>query len=202
MYRTDIFYMASNLITVSGPPASGTSTLCSHIKDELGGRVISGGEIFYQLAEEHDMTPSEFSDLAEENAEYDKKIDNRIKSIIEDHHNGDTDYDTLIVDSRLAGWHAEGKADLKIYLKAPSSVRAQRIDDREETVEDVEKRERSEKKRYMDYYDIDISDLSIYDIVIDTSSFSPTQVADISLLAVTNCEDVNSSYTNMFIHES
>lgn len=202
MYSADIFYMGSNLITVSGPPASGTSTLCDHIRDELGGNIVSGGEIFYQLAEEHNMTPTEFSDLAEENPEYDKKIDGRIKSIIENHTNNETEYDTLIVDSRLSGWHAEDKADLRIYLKAPPSVRAQRIDSRDETAEDVEKREQSERKRYMDYYDIDISDLSIYDLVIDTSQFSPSQVADISLLAVANCEDVNSNYNSMFIHES
>lgn len=194
--------MANNLITVSGSPASGTSTLCSRIKSELGGRVISGGEIFYQLAEEKNMTPTEFSDLAERNSEYDKKIDSRIKDIIEDHSNDETDYDTLIVDSRLSGWHAGDRADLKIYLKAPPSVRAQRIGDRDETSKQVQKREQSERKRYMDYYGIDVSDFSIYDLVIDTSQFSPKEVADISLLALTNCEDLNSSYDSLFVHES
>ena len=42
-------------------------------------------------------------------------------------------------------------------------------------------REKSEAKRYREYYGIDIDDESIYDLVIDTSDKSPDEIVNIIL---------------------
>lgn len=162
------------LVTISGPPASGTSTLSENIAQSLNFEVVNGGDIFRNIAEEKGLTLSELSELSEEDDSIDKEIDNRLKDTIQDHLSGERkpDGDGLIVESRLAGWHADGRADLSIYLDAPAEVRAQRISDRDETVDELKRREESEAKRYMDYYGIDIHDLSIYDMVIDTNDVS------------------------------
>ena len=62
-------------------------------------------------------------------------------------------------------------------VTCPFEVRVQRIASREEReYADVEhetrKREEFEKKRYMEYYDVDIDDMSVYDLVLNTSLFS------------------------------
>lgn len=174
--------MTGHVISVSGPPGSGTSTLAENLRDETGCDLVSAGDIFKQLARDHSMTVAEFSELAEETPEYDKMVDYEIERKVE---NGN--YDTgLIVDSRIVAWKLSDQVDLKIYLKSPVSVRSQRLEDREETVDDMIKREQSEEERYMDYYDIDISDLSVYDLIIDTSTFDKASVLDISLEAYRN----------------
>jgi len=40
----------------------------------------------------------------------------------------------------------------------------------------IREREKSEKRRYRDFYGIDLDDTSIYDIVIDTTSIPPEEV--------------------------
>lgn len=162
------------IVTISGPPASGTSTLSGNIAQSLNFEVVNGGDIFRRVASDKGLTLAELSELSEEDDSIDKEIDDRLEDIIEAHISGERepDGDGLIVESRLAGWHADGRADLSIYLDAPVEVRAQRISDRDETVEELKMREESEAKRYIEYYGIDMHDLSIYDIVIDTDDVS------------------------------
>jgi len=162
------------LVTISGPPASGTSTLTQNLAEELDFEVINGGDIFRRIASERNLTLAELTELSEEDDSIDKELDERLEQIINAHMAGERtpDGDGLIVESRLAGWHANGNADLSVYLHAPIKIRAERIDKREESVEELAEREKSEAKRYKQYYGIDISDLSIYDVTIDTSQSS------------------------------
>ena len=48
----------------------------------------------------------------------------------------------------------------------------------EDVKRQIREREKSEKKRYMDFYGIDMGDLSIYDVVIDTTSIPPQTVIE------------------------
>lgn len=171
--------MTDYVISISGPPGSGTSTLAENLRNKTGYDLVSAGDIFKQLAKDHNMTVGEFSNLAEETPEYDKMVDDEIQRKVET-----SDYNKgLIVDSRIAAWKLSDQIDLRIYLKSPVSVRSQRLEDREETVDEMIKREQSEAERYMDYYNIDISDLSVYDLIIDTSVFNKESVLDISVEA-------------------
>lgn len=162
------------LITISGPPASGTSTLSENIANTLDFEVVNGGDMFRRVAKDRGLSLQELVQLSEEDESIDKEIDDRLKQVIDSHLSGEREPDGtgLIVESRLAGWHAEGRADLSIYLDAPVKVRASRVEDRDETVEDLKEREKSDAKRYLEYYNIDITDKSIYDLVLDTSSLS------------------------------
>lgn len=174
------------LITISGPPAVGTSSLAQALSERIDAEVISGGDIFRIMADERSISISELSQVAESDPSIDKELDDRIRQIIEDHSNGEYTDGNLIVDSRLSAWHAEDVADLKICLKAPLSTRASRIQDRVEDEDELKERHESEKKRYMDYYGIDIEDISIYDLVIDTEYFTPSATQDIAYTAIEN----------------
>jgi cytidylate kinase len=80
----------------------------------------------------------------------------------------------VIVEGRLAGWTID--ADLKIWLKTPLRVRAERIAKREEipvhrAYDETETRQKCEILRYKTFYEIDLTDLSCYDLIIDTSKW-------------------------------
>lgn len=180
------------LITVSGPPAAGTSSLCSGIAEETESKVISGGQIFREIAREKSIKPHELSNIAEDDSgEIDRMIDDKLRNIISDYSNNQYDKQKLVIDSRLAGWHAKNICDdyLSIWLKAPRSVRASRIKCRDETIEELRKREISDKRRYRQYYNIDIDDLSIYDLVIDTDMFETDEVTSLCIQAMESCLD-------------
>ncbi|WP_224449149.1 (d)CMP kinase [Haloprofundus salilacus] len=170
------------LLTVSGPPGSGKSTTAVGLAEAFGYEHISGGDIFRTLAEERGLSPVEFNELAEEDDQIDRDLDRRLYDIA-------TERDGVVLESRLAGWLAGDHADFRIWLDAPLSVRAERIADREEkSVEtaraETERREASEAKRYMAYYDIPIDDLSIYDLVLNTARWGPEPVLDTLVAAV------------------
>lgn len=171
-------------ITVSGLPGSGTTTLSRLLAEYYELELVSSGEIFRRMAKERGMSLSEFGALAEKDPSIDLDIDKNQKSIIHTQ-------DNLILESRLAGHMAEGVPNvLKIWIKAPLLTRVKRIQRREKSVsfdEELEKtveREKSEALRYKNYYKIDISDLSIYDIVIDSEKWNQYQTLDILRVAI------------------
>lgn len=155
------------LITMSGPPGSGTSTAAAALAERLELEHISGGDIFRDLAAEHEMSVEEFNTLAESDDRIDLELDERLRQIAIEREN-------LVLESRLAGWMAGDHADLRVWLDAPISVRAERIAEREdwshaEAIERTEMREESERRRYAHYYDIEFTDLSIYDLTLNTA---------------------------------
>ena len=170
------------LITVSGPPGSGKSTTAAALADALDHEHVSGGDIFRSLADERGLTPLELNRVAEEDDQVDRDLDRRLRSIA---HNREA----VVLESRLAGWMAGDYADLRVWLDAPLDVRAARVADREEKSvetarEETEARSESEASRYEAYYGIDISDLSIYDLVVNTARWSPEGELEFILAAV------------------
>ncbi|MCU4924738.1 AAA family ATPase [Halobacteria archaeon AArc-dxtr1] len=174
------------LLTVSGPPGSGKSTTAGLLADAFDLDHVSGGDIFRELADERGYTPLEFNKLAEENDQIDHDLDRRLREIA-------VERDGLVLESRLAGWLAGDQADFRFWLDAPAHVRGQRIAEREEkdpqrATEETQAREASEAQRYQEYYGIDIRDLTIYDLSVNTSRWDPDAVLDMLLTAVDEYE--------------
>jgi cytidylate kinase len=171
-------------ITVSGLPGSGTTTLSRLLAESYDLELVSSGEIFRRMARERGMSLAEFGALAERDPSIDLDIDKNQRSIIHSR-------DDIVLESRLAGHMAEGAPNvLKVWIKAPVLTRVKRIQRRErsisfddELMKTVE-REKSEALRYKNYYGIDITDLSIYDIVIDSEKWNQYQTLDILRVAI------------------
>ena len=170
------------LITVSGPPGSGKSTTASKLAEALGLEHVSGGDIFRELADERGYTPLEFNKLAEEDDQIDRDLDRRLQGVARDRND-------VVLESRLAGWLAGDHADFRVWLDAPLDVRAERVADREdksvaEAREESAARQSSEADRYEEYYGIDITDLTIYDLSINTARWDADAVLDMLVTAV------------------
>ncbi|GAB7019904.1 (d)CMP kinase [Halostagnicola bangensis] len=170
------------LLTVSGPPGSGKSTTAELLAEAFDLSHVSGGDIFRELADERGYTPLEFNKLAEENDQIDHDLDRRLREIA-------TQEDDLVLESRLAGWLAGDCADFRFWLDAPASVRGERIAEREDkdpirATEETQAREASEAQRYEEYYGIDIRDLTIYDLSVNTARWEPDAVLDMLVTAV------------------
>ncbi|MFW5928801.1 MAG: (d)CMP kinase [Halobacteriota archaeon] len=154
------------IVTVSGLPGSGTTTLAKRLSDAYDLEYVSGGDVFREEAERRGVSVGEFNLMVEEEPEIDRELDERQTEIARER-------DDVLLESRLAGHMAGEHADLRVWLKASEDVRAERVAERESvSVEDAllksREREASEAKRYMELYDIDVSDLGVYDLVVDT----------------------------------
>lgn len=176
------------IITISGLPGTGTTTVSLLLKERSGMDFISSGEIFRSIAKEMNLSLAEFGKLAESDPKYDHQIDERQKEISKTK-------DNLILEGRLAGHMsmevAPGKKILRVLLKAPLETRVRRIMNREQSnssfkfeLDQTKTREESERVRYETYYGIDIADFSVYDLVIDSSKFDPETIVDLILKGV------------------
>lgn len=171
-------------ITISGPPGSGKTTACKTLSEMLGLEAIVFGKIFRQMAAERGMSLVEFGELAEKDPSIDEHIDSSILDIARAK-------EDIILESRLSAYMLSRNSipAFKIYLSASPSVRMGRVGLREgESLEEATRvtndREASEAKRYMMYYGIDITDLSVYDLVVDTDDLGPDQVIETIMNAI------------------
>ncbi len=167
-------------VAISGLHGTGKSTAAKALADKFNLRYVSAGEIFRKMADEKDMSLSEFSDYVEEHPEIDKEIDERTAE--------EAKKGNVLIDARLAAWMAE-EADIRILLKAPLEERVKRISERdgrpyEEVKKETVTRERSEKKRYRELYGIDADDYSVFDLVLDTDKFRKNEMIRLLELAV------------------
>jgi len=177
----DRLHEANLFITVSGPPGSGVTTLCEELADLLDCGYVSGGQIFRELADERGLTLTQLVAEAGESDEIDRALDRRLRTIAEKWGSANN---AFVLESRLAGWIAGNRADMRIWLDAPDEVRAERTRDREEMVAEMQVREVIEADRYESYYDIDLSDQSIYDLSVNTARWSPAGTLEIVRKAV------------------
>ena len=168
-------------ITISGLAGSGTTTVAELLSKELSMDVISAGEMFRAIAKEKSLQLGEFSKLAENNEDFDRGVDEKQGEEAMKREN-------VIVEGRLSGFFVP-HADLKIWLKAPIGIRARRVAGREgiayeDALAAMKNREQSEHKRYEQYYGINLDDLSIYDLVIDSSRWRGNGIVELILVAV------------------
>jgi predicted cytidylate kinase len=126
------------------------------------------------------MSLEEFGAYCERHREIDEELDRFQLEVLRK--------GNVIVEGRISGWLAyrNNISALKVLLQTDIGVRAGRIVKREhgdikERKKEILKREKSEAARYKKYYGIDVHDTSIYDVIIDVSTKTPEEIAEIIL---------------------
>jgi CMP/dCMP kinase len=165
------------LITVSGPPGSGTTTAAEHVAARLGIALVPGGKVFRAMATERGLTLPAFGLYAAEHPEVDVELDRRLAARARE---GD-----VVIESRLAGWMVrnEGLVATTVWIDCDPAVRAERVAAREGVAvararADNDERQAVERARYMALYGLDLADLSVYDLVLDSVALGPAELAD------------------------
>lgn len=175
------------IITIAGRPGSGKSTASKAIAEQLGYEHFSSGDFFRAIGRERGIDVTQTNRAAESDEEIDRLVDERQAEI------GRTQ-DQLVIDGRLA-WHFI-PGSFKVYLDLDLEVAARRIlahmdpvrkahehvpDDPVQYAEALQHRLELEASRYESKYGVDLHDLSNFDLVIDTATHSPQQVATLIL---------------------
>lgn len=167
-------------ITISGLPGTGKTTVAQLLQKETGLSYVYVGDIFRNLAIQHKMSLEEFGKYCEQHPDVDEKLDDQQLHILRK--------GNVIVEGRITGWLAyrNNIPAFKVLLTADIDIRAQRVVKRENgnvevRKQEIRQREQSEVTRYKTYYGIDLSDTSIYNIIIDTTQKTPEKIVTLIL---------------------
>ena len=178
-------------IIISGPPAIGKTTIAKAITEEFGLTHLSGGDILKELAEEEGFKTGgddwwdtqegmNFLSQRQENSEFDKKVDEKLKKHFLD--------GNVVITSYTLPWLVEG--GVKIWLEGSKENSAQRMTTRDNLSKDsaleiVQKRYQENKKIYKALYGFEFGeDLSVFDKVIETDGLNASQVLEIAKTVV------------------
>jgi len=178
-------------IIISGPPAVGKTTIAKGIAEEFGLTHLSGGDILKELAEEEGFKTGgddwwdtqegmNFLSQRQENSEFDKKVDEKLKKHFLD--------GNVVITSYTLPWLVEG--GVKIWLDGSKENSAQRMTTRDNMSKDsaleiVQKRYQENKKIYKALYGFEFGeDLSLFDKIIETDGLNASQVLDIAKTVV------------------
>jgi len=169
------------VITISGLHGTGKSSVADIVAKRFGLKRVSVGAIFRELAKKRGLTLEEFSIVAEDDESIDRELDALLKTTAMK--------GNVLLDGQLAGWMAGDYANFKILLTASVDARVKRIAERDEvSLEHARRetlnREKSERERYLEFYGVDISDQSIYDLVLNTEKYDLQGVIKVLTTAI------------------
>ncbi len=171
----------TRVITIGGLHGTGKSSVADIIAKRFDLKRVSAGVIFRELAKKRGLTLEEFSIVAEDDESIDRELDALLKTTAMK--------GNVLLDGQLAGWMAGDYADFKILLTVSLETRVKRIAERDEVnleharLETIN-REASEKERYLEFYGVDISDQSIYDLVLNTEKYDLQGVIKVLTTAI------------------
>lgn len=170
------------IITITGEPGSGKSTIGKRLARDLGYEHYYIGQIRRDSAKKRGMTLDQYNKYGETHPETDIEVDEYQKNL-------GKEKDNFVIEGRTS-WFLIPQS-IKLYIAVNPAEGARRVfkelqadNNRNEgsnllTEEDVlrshREREESDSLRYMKYYQKDCSDKKNYDLVVDTTNLNPEE---------------------------
>lgn len=164
------------IVTISGTPGAGKSTVTKEVAKKLGLTHYYMGGMIRDMAKNQGLTLNEFY---AKDKNVDKLIDDRLVKLGQEE-------DNFIVEGRTA-FHFIPHS-IKIYLDVNLKEGAERIfkdekernekkyNDVDEVLESIKERLKTEAERYGRLYNLNVHDKSKYDFVLDTTNLKVEEV--------------------------
>jgi predicted cytidylate kinase len=175
------------IITISGMPGSGKTTVANMLAQRMKLKHYYMGAIRRNIAKEQGITLDELNKISENDPSSDRLVDDYLVKL------GKTE-DNFIAEGRTAAHFIPNS--IKLFMAVDIKVGAERIlkDMHEkgkarerneksatsvkEEMQNLKERIASDKLRYKKYYKIDIFDPEMYDLWLDTTDLTPEQVVE------------------------
>jgi len=178
-----------NRISLSGLAGSGKSTVGKQLAQILNYEFISVGNFSREFAKEkYGMNINQFQKYCEENPQIDREIDTHFAKHCSQN-------DNLIIDYRLAyyfipdAFHVFLKVSEEVAcLRLKASNDAQRVHEFGNQMlnlyQMMKQRNEDMRNRFLKTYQTDFTDVSHYDLVIDTDNLQPNQICNLILAKI------------------
>jgi cytidylate kinase len=161
------------IISISGKPGSGKSSVGKIIAEKLNMKYYDMGHFRRQIAKKRGLTINELNKIGEKDFLTDKEADDFIVEKAKKE-------DNFVIVSRTA-FHFIPNS-FKVFIDVSLDTGAERIfkksreqekyKDFQHAKKSIEKRDLCDTRRYKKYYNIDVFDMSNYDFVIDTTNLT------------------------------
>jgi cytidylate kinase len=165
--------MKKTIITICGLPGSGKSSTAMRLAQTLAYKHFSSGDLFRAIAKARSLSIEEINKTAELEKEIDYAVDERLRQMASENE--------MVIDSRMA-FHWMPRS-FKVFLKIDPRTAAERTFKHmqevgrtsqsaasvDEVYAKTVQRTASELKRYAALYDVDYTDESNFDLVVDTA---------------------------------
>ena len=196
----------NRIITISGEPVSGKSTVVKHLKskyEEMGYNVhiISIGNTFRELAKKEylkmypDRTEANLADIQTDPSfvakrdMIDEMVDGEVAKRGREINNVERPNDVYIIDSRLAWSNVPESYAVRLVVneniagdrvfKDKTRGKEDQYDSLEEAIEKTRARKLAEISRYKESYGVDLTNPDNYDLIVDTSYSKSDELAEI-----------------------
>jgi predicted cytidylate kinase len=172
------------IITLSGKPGSGKSTVARLLAERLGYRYEDMGLKRRKLAEARGITLEELNIIGEKEDWTDREVDEYQKRLGEKEDNlvisGWTSFHFIpnSVKVFLEVSEEEGSRRIHTDSKAVRKTEAKQFLTLEDVQRSVRERMENSSRRYKKYYGIDIYDPKHYDLIVDTTSIPAEKVVE------------------------
>ena len=165
------------LVTISGVPGSGKTTVARLLAERLRLPHVYAGDLYRSEAKRRGLSLEEFNRLSEADHSIDRELDSSMEARARE--------GRCILEGRLAGYiAAQNELDaLKVWLTAGEEVRARRVAQREngdwrKVEKENQARHASDEKRYLEIYGFDLTDTAVYDVVLSSDDRTPPQLVE------------------------